>query len=202
MSTRSFLLLGFASPNAVYAADCTADEIAGIDISNLSTGECTVPSLDASSRIIETFCAQDGCFQDLKTFVETAEFPDCEVLGQNFKELTEIALGVIVNSYEAQCPGNIVYDGVDGEDSMAPDGENTLGGENTLNPGGGNTLGDEDSMALDGEDEDTPYGKDTPYGEDYETPASDESEDTSDAHGWSAAHYMLATVLPMALLWV
>ena len=166
MSTRSFLLLGFVSPNAVYAADCTADEIAGIDISNLSTGKCTVPDVDASSDITETFCAQDGCFQDLRTFVETAEFPDCEVLGQNFKELTEIALGVIVNSYEAQCPGNIVYDGVDSEDTMAPDGE------------------------------------DTPYGEDYETPASDESEDTSDAHGWSAVHYMLATVLPMALLWV
>ena len=157
MSFSSFLLLGFVSPNAVYAAECTADEIAGIDISNLSTGKCTVPDVDASSDITETFCAQDGCFQDLRAFAEkTAEFPDCEVSGQNFKELTETALGVIVTSYEAQCPGNIVYD------------------------------------------EDTTDGEDTPD----ETPASNDSEDMSDAHGWSAVHYMLATVLPMALLWV
>ena len=30
----------------------------------------------------------------------------------------------------------------------------------------------------------------------------EKGKDTSDAHGWSAVYYMLATVLPMALLWV
>ena len=123
MSSRSFLLLGFVSRSAVYAAECTDNELAeiSVELSKVSPVCLTeVESYPAPDK--KAFCAKQGCYKEAAEFV----FPDCTANG--LLNLKEDHFKNLATDFEENC--------------------------------------------------------------------------TSDAHGWSAVHYMLATVLPMALLWV
>ena len=183
MSTRSFLLLGLASSSA-YAAQCTADASTGFTQVMSSHTNCLLQSLREES--IEEYCVKDECREKLEEMINF-EFPDCTIGGQKLETMFGPSVDQLLGSYNRNCNTKMVRG----------DSSNTDGGDKTGKNGADATDTNGSGATDTGDDvNDTPGGDETDTGND----ASEIDSESSNAHGYSVAHYMTAILVPMALL--